>query len=35
MDRELLKLIPDETDFDPLRNDADFQHLIELTEKKL
>jgi len=35
MDRELLKLIPDETDFDPLRDDADFQHLIELTEKKL
>lgn len=31
MDRELLKLIPEETDFDSLRNDADFQHLLELT----
>jgi tetratricopeptide (TPR) repeat protein len=31
MDRELLKLIPNETDFDPLRDDADFQHLLELT----
>jgi len=30
MDRELLKLIPNETDFDPLRDDADFQHLLEL-----
>lgn len=31
MDRELLKLIPNETDFDPLRDDVDFQHLLELT----
>ena len=31
MDRKLLKLIADETDFDPLRGDADFQHLLELT----
>ena len=31
MDRELLKLIPNETDFDPIRGDADFQHLLELT----
>ena len=31
MDRELLKLIHNETDFDPLRDDADFQHLLELT----
>ena len=31
MDRNLLSLIPAETDFDPLRNDQDFQHLLELT----
>jgi tetratricopeptide (TPR) repeat protein len=31
MDHGLLKLIPNETDFDPLRDDADFQHLLELT----
>ena len=31
MDRELLKLVPNETDFDPLRDDADFLHLLELT----
>ena len=31
LDRQLLKLIPNETDFDPLRNDADFQHLLQLT----
>ena len=31
MDFKLLKLIPAETDFDSLRNDVDFQHLLELT----
>ena len=31
MDRQLLKLIDNETDFDPLRNDVDFQHLLQLT----
>ena len=31
MDRDLLKLVAEETDFDPLRDDADFQHLLELT----
>lgn len=31
MDRDLLTKIPDESDFDPLRNDSDFQHLLELT----
>ena len=31
MDRQLLNLIPNETDFDPLRNDVDFQHLLQLT----
>ena len=30
MDRQLLNLIPNETDFDPLRNDVDFQHLLQL-----
>ena len=34
MDRELLKLIPKETDFDPLRNDSDFQHLLALTSSR-
>jgi tetratricopeptide (TPR) repeat protein len=29
---ELRTLIAAETDFDSIRNDADFQHLIELTE---
>jgi len=32
MQSDLRKLIPTETDFDSLRNDADFQRLIELTE---
>jgi tetratricopeptide (TPR) repeat protein len=31
MDREYLDKIADETDFDSLRNDPDFQHLLELT----
>lgn len=31
MDRELLTKIADESDFDPLRNDSDFQHLLELS----
>ena len=34
MDRSLLFLIPDETDFDPVRSDPDFRKLIELTESK-
>ncbi len=34
MDRKLLNLIADETDFDPLRNDSDFQHLLELTSNQ-
>lgn len=34
MDRELLKLIPKETDFDPLRDDLDFQHLLALTSSQ-
>ena len=34
MNRELLKSIPAETDFDPLRNDSDFQHLLELTSNQ-
>ncbi|HEY0981109.1 tetratricopeptide repeat protein [Schlesneria sp.] len=34
MDRELLKLVPRETDFDPLRNDLDFQHLMALTSSQ-
>lgn len=29
---DLRQLIADETDFDPLRNDSDFQHLIHLSE---
>lgn len=32
MDRGLLKSIPDESDFDSLRSDSDFQHLLELSE---
>lgn len=31
MKRELAESIPDETDFDSIRNDSDFQHLLELT----
>ncbi len=34
MDRKLVNLIPKETDFDSLRNDADFQHLLELTNSQ-
>jgi tetratricopeptide (TPR) repeat protein len=34
MNRDLLNLIPEETDFDSLREDADFQHLLELTSLK-
>ncbi len=34
MDRQLLKLIENETDFDPLRNDVDFQHLLQLTSSQ-
>ena len=34
MDRQLLKLIDNETDFDPLRNDVDFQHLLQLTSSQ-
>jgi Flp pilus assembly protein TadD len=30
MDRQLLNLIPSETDFDSLRKDVDFQHLLQL-----
>ncbi len=32
MDRNFMKLVPNETDFDPLRDDPDFAHLLELTE---
>ena len=31
MNRSIAKLIPEETDFDPLRNDPDFRHLLELS----
>jgi tetratricopeptide (TPR) repeat protein len=31
MNRELLDKIHEESDFDSLRNDSDFQHLLELT----
>lgn len=31
MDHKFCKLIPDETDFDPLRDDVDFQHLLQLS----
>ena len=34
MDRKLLDLIPDETDFDSLRNDPDFLHLLELSSSQ-
>lgn len=30
MDKSLCRLVPAETDFDSLRQDADFQHLLEL-----
>ena len=33
MDRGFTKLVPRETDFDRLRDDPDFLHLIELTAK--
>ena len=33
MDRSFYKLIDDETDFDSLRNDPDFRHLMELLTK--
>jgi len=33
MNPELLKLISDETDFDRLRNDTDFQHLLHLFQE--
>jgi tetratricopeptide (TPR) repeat protein len=32
-DRELLRLIPAETDFNPLRHDPDFHRLLELAQK--
>lgn len=31
MNRSFGKLVPAETDFDPLRSDPDFQHLLELS----
>lgn len=31
MDRSLAKLVPKETDFDPLRDDPDFRHLLTLS----
>ncbi len=31
MNRSMVKLIPEETDFDSLRDDPDFQHLLELS----
>lgn len=31
MDRGYVKLVPKETDFDPLRDDPDFLHLLQLT----
>ncbi len=31
MNRSMVKLVPEETDFDSLRNDPDFQHLLELS----
>ena len=33
MDRDLMELVPDETDFDPVREDPDFVHLLTLTAK--
>ena len=34
MDCKYLEKIADETDFDSLRNDSDFQHLLELTSNQ-
>jgi Flp pilus assembly protein TadD len=34
MDRRLLDKIHEESDFDPLRNDSDFQHLLELSSQQ-
>lgn len=34
MQPDLRRLIPNETDFDPLRDDTDFQRLLELSGKK-
>jgi tetratricopeptide (TPR) repeat protein len=34
MDHDLMKLIPKEFDFDPIRNDPDFAHLMELAEQR-
>lgn len=34
LNRSMGKLIPDETDFDPLRGDPDFQHLLELVAEE-
>lgn len=34
MDRTLCKLVPGETDFDSLRNDSDFRHLLELLSEE-
>lgn len=34
MDREFLEKIADESDFDSLRNDPDFQYLLELTSNQ-
>ena len=31
MDADLRRLIPDETDFDPIRNEPEFIKLVELT----
>lgn len=31
MNHSLIELIPDETDFDSLRNDPDFRHLLDLS----
>jgi len=33
MHQDFGKMIPDESDFDPLRDDVDFQHLLELSIK--
>ncbi len=35
MQPDLRRLIPDETDFTPLRDDPDFQRLLELAGKKV
>ena len=34
MDSSLRKLVPRETDFDPIRNDQDFIYLMQLSEPK-